>query len=299
MNPFPLPPFFDLFERSRSLKSLTTFGIGGSARYFIEVKTVIFMQQLLSFCHRHQLLYLILGKGSNLLFDDQGFDGLIIANRIDFLKEPSKGCWHVGAGYSFSFLGTQTARKGWTGLEFASGIPGSVGGAVFMNAGANGQQVSDTVVSVDYLTPEGDFQCLKKEEVFFNYRYSLFQKKLGAITGATFQLNPLVEARKKQLCLIQYRTKTQPYYEKSAGCVFRNPSEMPAGALIEKIGLKGKKVGGAEISSLHANFVINKKQASCQDVLELIQLITNEVKIQVGIELENEIRYIPYQGNLS
>jgi UDP-N-acetylmuramate dehydrogenase len=296
MKTLPHLPLFDLFETHRLLKDFTTFGIGGPARYFIEVSSINLMQQLLAFCSQQHLPYFILGKGSNSLFDDRGFHGLVIANRIDFLEDHLNGCWHVGAGYSFSLLGTQTARKGWTGLEFASGIPASVGGAIFMNAGANGQETSESLVSVDYVTAEGELLCLTKEQLSFSYRTSWFQNQLGAIVGATFQLNPLAEARQKQLTIIQYRTKTQPYSDKSAGCVFRNPSEMPAGILIERSGLKGKRIGGAEVSSLHANFIVNKEQASAQDILELIRFISQEVHSQTSVELEHEIRYIPYEG---
>jgi len=289
-------PHFDVFERQRSLKDLTTFGIGGPAYYFIEVHEIALMQHLLPLCHTYNLPYFILGKGSNSLFDDRGFHGLVIANRINFLNHSSDGLWHVGAGYSFSLLGTQTAKQGWTGLEFASGIPASVGGAVFMNAGANGAATADALKSVDYITSEGQLICLPKEELFFDYRTSWFQNQKGAIVGATFELQPLGQARQKQLEIIQYRTKTQPYGERSAGCVFRNPEGHHAGALIEKSGLKGKKIGGAEVSSLHANFVINKTEASAQDVLALIQFINQEVKAQMGITLEHEIRFVPYEG---
>jgi UDP-N-acetylmuramate dehydrogenase len=282
------------FERQRSLKNLTTFGIGGPADYFIEVHDISTMQALLLFCTQHQLPYFILGKGSNSLFDDRGFAGVVIANRIHFLDKPSEEKWHVGAGYSFSLLGSQTARQGWAGLEFASGIPGSVGGAVFMNAGANGCETCQTLVSIDFVTAEGKLLCLSKETLSFGYRFSSFQQMDGAIVGATFCLTKSSEARQKQLDIIQYRKKTQPYDAKSAGCVFRNPSCAHAGALIEQSGLKGKTFGGAQVSSLHANFVINTGNASSTDILNLIEIIRQEVKESTGFELEPEVRCIPY-----
>ncbi|WP_068468218.1 UDP-N-acetylmuramate dehydrogenase [Candidatus Protochlamydia phocaeensis] len=288
----------DQLEQGRLLKDLTTFGIGGPAKYFIEVDGIPAMQDLLAYCHAHQIRYFILGKGSNTLFDDRGFNGMVIANRINFLEKPEEDCWHVGAGYSFSLLGSQTARQGWSGLEFASGIPGSVGGAVYMNAGANGRETSETLVSVDYVTPEGRLICLEKSDLTFRYRFSSFQQRTGAIVGATFRLTASDSAREKQLEIIHYRKKTQPYKAKSAGCVFRNPDCGHAGALIEKSGLKGKSEGGAQVSSIHANFVINTGNASSQDVLSLVDSIQQEVKKQMGISLESEIRYIPYdQGD--
>ena len=149
------------------LKDLCTFGIGGAAQFYTEVRTVEEMQQALLYCREQNLPYFILGKGSNCLFDDRGFAGLVIHNKIDFKEENPPGAFHVGAGFNFSLLGTQTARAGWTGLEFASGIPGTVGGAVFMNAGANGKETCETLISVDFLTPEGDFKVFKKEIFIF------------------------------------------------------------------------------------------------------------------------------------
>lgn len=283
------------FQKNKLLSELTTFGIGGPAQYFIEVRTVEEMQKTITLCNEKKLAYFILGKGSNCLFDDLGFMGVIILNKIDFIEHPTPETFHVGAGYSFSLLGTQTARQGFSGLEFASGIPGSVGGAVFMNAGANGKETCETLVSVDFVDENGMLHLLKKEDLFFAYRTSSFQHLPGAIVGATFALTPAEDARSKQLEIIAYRKKTQPYGEMSAGCVFRNPSCGHAGALIDQSSLKGINVGGAKVSELHANFIVNTGQASSQDVLALIALIKQRVKEKSGIELESEVRYIAYK----
>lgn len=282
-------------ERHRSLKDLTSFGIGGPADYFIEVQDISTMQEVLRFCKENQMPYLILGKGSNLLIDDRGFDGMVIANRIQFLDKIDDHIWHVGAGYSFSLLGSQTARQGFSGLEFASGIPGSVGGAVYMNAGANGNETCQALISVDFVDANGQFHCFLKEEIAFSYRTSSFQQKTGAIVGATFSLSKTAQARQKQIDIIHYRKKTQPYNAKSAGCVFRNPSCAHAGALIEKSGLKGKTLGGAQVSTVHANFIINTGHASSEDILNLIEYVRREVKISTGFDLEHEVRCIPYR----
>ncbi|MFI5334451.1 MAG: UDP-N-acetylmuramate dehydrogenase, partial [Chlamydiales bacterium] len=241
------------------------------------------------------LPYLIVGKGSNSLFDDRGYNGLVILNKIAFCDENESGKFHVGSGYSFSLLGAQTARKKWAGLEFASGIPASVGGAVYMNAGANGCETKDTLVDVTYITEEGTSEVLPKEAVTFGYRFSSFQQKKGAIVSATFQLHPSEEARRKQLKIIEYRTETQPYGEPSAGCVFRNPSGNFAGALIEQAGLKGAKIGGALVSLLHANFIVNGGGATAKDVLALASHVQEQVKQKTGIDLEMEIRYVNYE----
>lgn len=283
------------FQPHKLLKEASTFGIGGPARYFVEVRTVDALAEALKHCCHEKIPYLIIGKGSNCLFDDRGFDGLVILNKIDFMHNPADGVYHVGAGYSFALLGVQTARKGWTGLEFASGIPASVGGAIYMNAGANGFETCVKLTSVDYVDPDGTIHTLPKDQLSFAYRTSCFQKMPGAIAAGTFTLHPSPEARQKQLEIVQYRQKTQPYGDKSAGCVFRNPQCNFAGKLIEEAGLKGHQIGGAKVSDMHANFVVNTGEATSQDVLNLIAHIQHTVHRQTGIELESEVRIIPYR----
>jgi len=270
-------------------------GIGGPARYFAVAETVEQMREALIECRRRRLAFMILGKGSNTLFDDRGFNGAVIQNRIDFLESPEEGLFYAGGGFSFSLLGVKTARLGYAGLEFASGIPGSVGGAVFMNAGANGQQTSDTLVSVEFLDEKGEFFCCPKEKLQFAYRSSSFQKRRGAIVGATFSLEKVEGARKRQLEIIAYRKETQPYSEMSAGCIFRNPEEGHAGALIEECGLKGSAVGGAKVSPQHANFIVNASCATAEDVKALIEKVRREVKEKRGVALKSEVRCIPYE----
>jgi UDP-N-acetylmuramate dehydrogenase len=282
------------FEVEKPLSQYSTFGIGGPARFFTEANTIEEMQALLSYCHQHQLPFLVIGKGSNCLFDDRGFDGLVILNKISFFQ-PDWPVISVGAGYSFSLLGVQTARNGWSGLEFASGIPGSVGGAVFMNAGASGSETADALIEVSFVNAEGQLEVLSKTQLEFSYRFSSFHHKKGAIVAAKFLVSPCPEARKKQLSIVEYRTRTQPYGEKSAGCVFRNPPEQSAGALIQQAGLKGLSVGGAEVSSKHANFIVNSGVASAHSILELAEVVKQTVKEKTGVELELEIRCIPYR----
>ncbi len=283
------------FQEGKLLSELSTFGIGGPARYFIEIADVQKMRDLILYAHEASLPYIVIGKGSNSLFDDRGFNGVVILNKIGFCTEEKPGLFHVGAGYSFSLLGVQTARKKWAGLEFASGIPGSVGGAVYMNAGANGSEIKDVLCEVEYVTDQGELKSFAKLELEFSYRFSSFQKQKGAIVSAKFQLMPSEEARQKQLKIIDYRTRTQPYSDPSAGCVFRNPEGNFAGALVEKCGLKGLEVGGAKVSHLHANFIVNDGGATAQDVLKLASLVQEKVHEQTGIKMEREIRYIPYE----
>lgn len=279
----------------RTLSEFSTFGIGGPIRYFLTVSTKEQMREAFLFAKQEQIPYLILGKGSNCLFDDRGFNGLVILNKIDFCQW-EEGRVFVGAGYPFSLLGVQSARQGFAGLEFASGIPATVGGAIFMNAGANGFETKDYLQSVVYLDESLEEKVYQKEELSFSYRKSSFQTMRGAILAATFDLEPKPEARQKQLQIIDYRMRTQPLKEKSIGCIFRNPSSQhSAGALIEQAGLKGLQIGGAKVSEIHANFIVNTGKAKAQDVLALILEIQQRVGNQSGIHLEPEIWVIPYE----
>jgi UDP-N-acetylmuramate dehydrogenase len=271
------------FQQNRFLSEFSTFGIGGPIRFFVEVSTLEEMEEAFS----SDLPKLVIGKGSNCLFNDQGFDGLVILNKIDFCH------WRehevtVGSGYHFSLLGVQSARKGFSGLEFASGIPATVGGAVFMNAGANGKETYESLKSVLYF--DGKQREYTREEMAFGYRKSPFQKMNGVILSATFTLQPDVGARKSQLLIVENRMKTQPLKDKSAGCIFRNPPDGSAGRLIDQCGLKGTQVGGAKVSEIHANFIVNAQSATSQDVLQLIQLVQEKVFKQTGVYLEPEIR---------
>jgi len=289
-------PLLSQAQQGKLLKEVSTFGIGGPARFFYEARTVEEMSQILKECYQENLPFFILGKGSNCLFDDRGFNGVVIQNKISFFRQENE-IVEVGAGYSFSLLGAQTARKGWTGLEFASGIPASVGGAVFMNAGANGSETKDCLIEVSFVNSQGDLEILPKSNIEFGYRFSSFQKKKGAIIAAKFQLSLHPEARKKQLSIVDYRTKTQPYGEKSAGCMFQNPVPLSAGALIDQCGLKGTGIGGAQVSILHGNFIINAGNATAEEVLELVNVVRKTVKEKTHIDLEMEVRFIPYEPN--
>ena len=167
-----------------------------------------------------------------------------------------------------------------------------------MNAGANGRETSECLTFVDFVNHQGQLQRLAKEDLKFSYRTSLFHHIQGAIVGATFSLAPSPEARSKQIEIVNYRKKTQPYGAKSAGCVFRNPQCHFAGKLIEESDLKGALVGGAKVSEVHANFIVNTGTASSKEILELIQIIKHRVKERSGQDLESEIRFIPYEGDL-
>ncbi len=284
-----------LFKKDILLERYSTYGIGGKAKFFVEVETIEEMQTVLSAVHKMGEKFLVIGKGSNLLFDDRGFNGVVIHNRIAHL-EWSGNEVRVGAGYSFALLGSKTARKGFGGLTFASGIPGSVGGAVYMNAGAEGKETKDTLVSVLFVTKEGKLTRFLKEDLSFSYRTSLFQQKEGAIVEATFRIEEDKEALKEQKQLMEKRVKSQPLKDKSCGCVFRNPEGDRAGRLIEELGWKNRAVGGALVSPIHANFIVNQKNARASDVRQLISGIQEDVKNRYGYALEVEVKMIPFEG---
>lgn len=277
----------------KPLSEFSTFGIGGPARYFAEAASAEQMREMLFYAFQSGIAVHILGKGSNSLFDDRGFNGLVILNRIDFLKQEEEK-FSVGSGYSFARLGGVTARLGWGGLEFASGIPATIGGAIYMNAGANGKETADMLKEVGYVTEKGELIRLHKEELHFGYRTSSFHKWRGAIVDAVFHLTPSETAKSTQREILDYRLKTQPYGEKSAGCAFRNPEGDSAGRLIDAMGLKGMRIGEAAVSETHANFIVNAGCAKAADVLALIEEIKEKIYREQGILLEEEIRYIPY-----
>ncbi|HEX2583052.1 MAG TPA: UDP-N-acetylmuramate dehydrogenase [Chlamydiales bacterium] len=280
-------------QTNRFLSEVSTFGIGGPIRFFAEVASPEEAEEAYAWARSKKLSVLVVGKGSNCLFRDELFEGLVLLNKIDFCTINDVEV-SVGSGFSFSLLGVQTAKRNLSGLEFASGIPATVGGAIFMNAGANGKETFESLHSVSYLYESGERREFQKEELFSGYRTSCFQAMKGFILSACFRLAPKEEARKSQLDIIQYRLKTQPYKEKSAGCVFRNPSrEISAGALIEKCGLKGFSIGSAKVSELHANFFINRGNATAQEMIELIERVQRKVFEKTGIHLEREIRVIP------
>ncbi|MDE3055508.1 MAG: UDP-N-acetylmuramate dehydrogenase [Verrucomicrobiota bacterium] len=284
------------WESGRELKEFSTFGIGGPIRYFAEIRTAEEMREAFCFCCEEKIPFLVLGKGSNSLFDDAGFYGAVLLNRIDFCHWEEERV-QVGSGFSFSRLGVQAAQRNLSGLEFAAGIPATVGGAIWMNAGAEGQQTGDALASVSFLDFQGTVRDWKREEMRFSYRTSLFQSLQGAILSATFCLSSSPTAKAHQLQLLDARKKKQPLQEKSCGCIFRNPPSGPsAGALIEKAGLKGLGIGGAFVSELHANFIVNRSGATSRDVQELIEKIRHTVYEKSGIFLELEIRIMRPHG---
>ncbi|KAF8407804.1 hypothetical protein HHK36_006940 [Tetracentron sinense] len=285
------------FVRDKKLlRDLSTWGIGGPCSYFVEVFEQTQLVSAIRYCCDHSIRFIIVGNGSNCLFDDYGFDGCVILNRINFLERIEPGFYRAGSGYLFNRLGVQCSNEGFTGLEFAGGIPGTVGGAVYMNAGANGQESADAIDSIEIVTAGGKFRTLKRADLSFGYRLSPFRnmEDMAAIVAVTFRLGHSALSKGRLQAYLGRRRISQPVGERNAGSVFKNPLELglTAGELIEKVGLKGFRVGGAMVSSIHANFFINSGGSTSADMLELIHLVKEKVYQKFGIQLKEEILYV-------
>lgn len=286
------------FLKDVPLSPYSTMAIGGKADLLAIIETIEEMAKAIRWCHRQAIPFLAIGRGSNCLFDDQGYRGAVLINRIGYLHS-QQSHWKVGAGFSFARLGQITAREGWSGLEFAAGIPGSVGGAIAMNGGAQGRETCDALETVLSINSYGELEEWRREELLFGYRSSPFQNsQWGTIVGATFLLEPSIDALQRQREMMATRYASQPYEKPSAGCVFRNPTQQSAGALLDRLGCKGMRCGGAIVSPKHANFIINEGGATCNDVLELIERLQQKLLSENRQRLELEIHYIPSDKGL-
>jgi UDP-N-acetylmuramate dehydrogenase len=284
-----------MFQRNVFLRDLSSFAIGGKAKFFKRVNTIDELKKVLQIAKEEKLKVFILGKGTNCLFDDRGFSGLIVQSNLNFCRFYDRKVV-VGSGFSLSKLGKITALRDLKGFEFASSIPGSIGGALYMNAGAFKKSIFDFLEKVKFISLNGEEKVFYKKDLKYSYRYSSLQEMKGVIVSASFLLKESKGSKNQEKLFLEKRKKTQPMNEKSLGCIFKNPKEKSAGFLIESCGLKGCEIGGAKISEKHANFIINKNSATSLDVLRLISLIKREVRKKYKIELEEEILIVPYNG---
>ncbi|WP_054949477.1 UDP-N-acetylmuramate dehydrogenase [Numidum massiliense] len=278
------------------LVKYTTWRVGGSADLFVYPKSKRELQQTMTVLHREGIPWHAIGRGSNLLVRDNGIRGAVIkvGEGLDHLTIEGTRVT-AGGGYSFVRLAGKTAKAGLSGLEFASGIPGNVGGAVFMNAGAHGSDVSRTLVSAEVILEDGSFKTLSAADLNFRYRTTALQEHVhGVVAEATFALkkgNP-AQIMADVRAFKQRRNRTQPLNHPCAGSVFRNPPGDHAGRLIEAAGLKGYRVGDAEVSTLHANFIVNNGKATAADILTLIGDVQKTVLETYGIVLHPEVRVV-------
>jgi UDP-N-acetylmuramate dehydrogenase len=280
-------------EQNYPLKNLNTWKVGGLA------ETVFWPEdeeELLQVWHRAQqkgVTLRLFGRGSNVLFPDEGLSGITIIS-----TSLNKATWNleqvkVSTGYSLARLAQEAGEQGLSGLEFARGIPGTVGGAIVMNAGAHGREIQDTLVQVKILTLDGKIQELSKKDIQFGYRECSLRGKAWVLEG-TFQLQRgnIEEIKKVMQENLAKRKAAQPLELPNAGSVFRNPAGDSAGRLIEQAGWKGKGRGGALVSPKHANFIVNTGNAFAEDILALIREIQIDVHKKFGVELKTEVQYI-------
>ncbi|HHT48457.1 MAG TPA: UDP-N-acetylmuramate dehydrogenase [Firmicutes bacterium] len=283
------------FRYDEPLAGYTSFRIGGPADLLVEINTRDELERLVSHCEREGIPWLLLGRGSNVLIKDQGLGGVVLHLGPDFGRIAVDGV-HVRAGAAapLALVAETAARHGLSGLEFASGIPGSLGGGIFMNAGAYGNEMKDVVVSAEVYQPGEGIISLTKEGLELGYRTSRLQRSGGILLEALLQLTPGEEEsiRAKMKALNAKRRAKQPLEYPSAGSVFKRPEGAYAGRLIEEAGLKGKTVGKAQVSPKHAGFIINLGGATARDVLTLIEEVRTEVYQRTGYWLEPELRIL-------
>src|SRR5918996_3873242 len=278
------------------LARYTSIKIGGPADYFIEVENDAALASLLRLLHQHAMSFCLLGNGSNVLISDRGVRGVVIRlagefKKIEWREHGDQVRVNVGAAYAVTQLVRQGARKGYAGLEFAEGIPGSVGGALYMNAGAYGSEFEKVVDQVEAVTPQGQPTRLSRGEMTFSYRDSHLPPGT-VVTRVSMHLQKAeaVEAGSKLRELVSRRKTSQPSGYPNSGSMFRNPPGDYAGRLIEAAGLKGKRIGESQISERHANFIVNLGGAKAADVLQLTKPAQAEVRSRFGVELVLELK---------
>ncbi len=286
-----------VYKENEPMSAHTTFKIGGPADVFIKPASEGAVSKIVSFCNEREIPFYILGNGSNLLVSDLGVEGAVI-HVAGGLSDVSLGSVNeivCGSGLKLSLLCSFALENSLTGLEFAWGIPGLVGGAVYMNAGAYDSEIANVITECRAVTSDGRFETLTADKMKLGYRTSIFkEKKNRVITSAKFQLYPgdpeAIRSRMDELML--RRKSKQPLEFPSAGSTFKRPTGNFAGTLIEMCGLKGFAIGGAQVSEKHAGFVINRGDATASDVKRVIEAVTEKVFLQTSIKLEPEVEFI-------
>ena len=274
----------------------THFGIGGEASAYIEVSTVDELAALARFHRKWEVPVAVIGRGSNLLVSDKGFKGIGVRLIGELAKlEVDEDVVTVRAGLSLPRLSKVMSKSGLSGVEFALGIPGTVGGALIMNAGAWGSSFGDVVTDVTVMRDIGELVTLTHDEANFEYRHSGLDAYF-CVVGATLELQPgNVDTITAQMnALFKQKTDTQPFAEENAGCMFKNPPGDSAGRLIDISGLKGYRIGGAEVSTVHGNFILNINNATAEDVLNLVAHIQKQVREKTGVSLQTEVKRLGF-----
>ncbi len=286
-----------LIKAGQPLAALTSYRVGGSAEWYVAPRQMDDLYASVLWARTHDLPITVIGAGSNVLISDRGLPGLVICTRylrsIQF--NDSAAQLTVSAGEPIVRLAWQAAERGWCGLEWAVGIPGTVGGAVVMNAGAHGGCTADCLVDATLLSPDGTITTTPTNQLGYAYRSSVLQSSNNIVLAATLQLQPGFDpadvlARTEND--LAKRRATQPYNLPSCGSVFRNPEPQKSAKLIQELGLKGYRIGGAQVSELHANFIVNLGDATARDVYQLICYVQQQVEQRYGIQLQPEVKFL-------
>lgn len=286
-------------ENNTELKNYTTLHIGGPAKTMVHPETVEEMKQVLKeTMEKNERIY-VLGNGSNVLFADEGFLGTVIhiPSSFNHMERLDDNRVRVESGATNEEFANWLCSQGLSGYEFASGVPGTIGGAVYMNAGCYGGEIKDVLVEAEYLDRDGNLHTLKNEDLDLGYRHSWFTDHFGLITSAVFQLEEKDPKEIQEVMddLHEKRWSKQPMDKHSCGSTFKRPEGYFAAALIDQAGLRGYRVGQAMVSEKHTGFLINEDKASAEEFLKLIAEVQKRVKEHSGVDLECEVRLIPYQ----
>lgn len=286
-----------LIQSQVSLASQTSYKVGGDAQWYAAPKNLSELEASFEWYQAQDVPLTLLGAGSNLLISDRGLPGLVLSTRNfrGYQFDPETGILVADAGEAIAKLAWKAAKRGWKGLEWAVGIPGTVGGGVVMNAGAHAACMADILLSVTVLSPNGQISELQPQDLDYSYRTSNLQGGKQMVVKATMQLEPgYTKAEIMDLSQQNWtqRKTTQPYHLPSCGSVFRNPQPYAAGRLIEQLGLKGFKIGDAQIAQRHANFILNCGSATAKDIFELIRYAQEKVEYHCSVSLEPEVKLL-------
>ena len=281
------------------MKKHTSFKIGGNAEFFVKVETLEQLQKILEFTQENNIQLTIVGNGSNLLVKDSGIRGIVAkisiqGINIDINTTDGEAEITVKSGTPIGFLAQKLYQEEITGFEELSGIPGTIGGAVVMNAGAHGKEMKDIVTEITAIDYEGKIHKFSNKEAEFAYRKSMFSNEKYIIVEAKLELQKgkKEEIKEKMDTYKQYRKEKQPIEYSSAGSIFKRGEDFITAKLIDELGLKGFQVGGAQVSEKHAGFIINKENATADDVLKLTQIIKEKVYEKYGKKIELEVKII-------
>lgn len=297
LSPVKLPGTDRQIVPQVPLANLSSFRVGGEAQWYVAPRNWEELQASFEWYLDRDLPLTHLGAGSNLLISDRGISGLVISTRnLHYSRfDADTGQITAGAGEPIARLAWRAAKRGWQGLEWAVGIPGTVGGAVVMNAGAHRQCSAERLVSALTVSPEGKIERLTAADLGYSYRTSNLQGDRRLVVEATFQLQ--LGATKAEVMAatshnLQQRKSSQPYHKPSCGSVFRNPKPHAAGWLIEQSGLKGYQIGGAQVAHRHANFILNCGSATANDIFRLIRHVQEKVDSNWSLLLEPEVKLV-------